>query len=270
MNFETRENTSVETECKNCKNKFNGLYCNNCGQKVIQERNTLKHFFELITDSFDIERGLLYTTKILFTNPGKIINEYLDGRTKDYYNPLKYLLLLAGLSAIIMIGTDIFDANVGNTNEFFGLDNQKTKFQSQVNAYIKSFLNIIPFLTLPFYSLISKWIFKKFKLNYAEHLIMNCYLFGQITLITLLLLFVIYLSPSLIVFFQVIGIVIFVVYFSYSLKSIFKISIVRSFFASIGIYSLGMLLFFIFIVVTMFIVMIILKLSGSNLKELVM
>jgi len=168
-----------------------------------------------------------------------------------------------------MIGTDIFDANVGNTNEFFGLENQKTKFQSQFNDYIKNFLNIIPFLTLPFYSLISKWVFKKYKLYYAEHLIMNCYLFGQTTLISLFSLFVVYLVPSLIVFFQLFGIAIFVTYFTYSLKSVFKTSIIKSFFASITIYLLGMLLFFIFIVTTTIVVMLVFKLMGFNLKELI-
>ncbi len=270
MNTDNQEKKEITGKCKNCNNTINGLYCNNCGQKVIKERNTIKHFFRLISDSFDIERGLLYTAKMLFANPGKIINEYLAGRTKDYYNPLKYLLLLAGISALIMIGTDIFDANVGNTNEFFGLEKQKTKFQSQLNDYIKSFLNLIPFLTLPFYGLISKWVFRKYKLHYAEHLIMNCYLIGQTTLITLFLLFMVYLIPSLMVYFQLIGFAIFVAYFTYSVRSIFKINIAKSFLSSVAIYLFGMFLFFIFIVVTMLIVMLILKLSGFNLKELVM
>ena len=29
-------------ECKNCGNKFEGNYCNNCGQQYIKQRFTLK------------------------------------------------------------------------------------------------------------------------------------------------------------------------------------------------------------------------------------
>jgi len=38
--------------------------------------------------SIDINRGVLYTAKLLTINPGKVINDYLKGKTKKrcFYN----------------------------------------------------------------------------------------------------------------------------------------------------------------------------------------
>ena len=112
MNNEDPNKLTHEVVCKNCGNHFEGVYCNMCGQKVINERITIKHLFEITFDSFNIHRGLIYTIKLMFTNPGKLINDYLNGRTKDFYNPLKYLLLIASISALFMLWLNIFDANV--------------------------------------------------------------------------------------------------------------------------------------------------------------
>jgi len=258
-----------EIECKNCKNNFQGLYCNNCGQKVIQERNTIKHLFKLIFDSFDIEKGLVYTAKLLFANPGKIINEYLAGRTKDFYNPLKYLILIAGLNAFFVIWLGVFDTSMENTYEVLDYSNEQIKFQSQVNNYVKKFLNIFSILILPFYSLASKWVFKKHKQYFAEHLIINSYLFAQYTILQILTTITVYFIPVLVKYVPVFGIVTFVVYYAYTLKSIYKIKFVKSLLRSVSIFILGSILASVFIIVTMIIVMIILKLSGFNLNELI-
>lgn len=244
------------------------MYCNKCGQKLIQERNTLKHFFQLIFDFFNIERGLPYTTKLLFTNPGKLINEYLTGRTRDFYNPLKYLFIIVGLSTIFVIWSDIFDVNLENTKELLSDSIEETKLQSMMNNYIKEYLNIVTLLVLPFYSLISKWIFRKHKQYYAEHLIINSYLFAQYTLINTIILFTVYLFPGLIKFLDLFGIVLFISYYTYALRSIYKIKFLRSFVASTGIFVFGVLLFIFSFLVLAIIILVILQLSGANLEVL--
>jgi len=161
MNQKNKENKQESTECKNCKNHFQGLYCNECGQKAISERNTLKHFFNLIFESFDVHRGVLHSAILLFKNPGKIIHDYLDGRTKDYYNPLKYLLIIISIYAILVIWSNVFDLNVDNTQNTFGMDETESKLNTIINGYIKKYMNILTLISLPFISLISMWIFKK-------------------------------------------------------------------------------------------------------------
>lgn len=267
--IENREKLTKQIECKNCKNHFQGFYCNQCGQKVIDNRITIKHLFEIAFDSFNIHKGLLFTIKLMFTNPGMLINDYLNGRTKDFYNPLKYLLLIASISALFMLWFNIFDANVENTNELMGIDPEVTKLQATITGYLKNFLHLLAILALPFYSLVSKWIFKKHKLHYAEHLTINSYLFAQITLIQIFTIFLVFIIPDLSRFMLAIGIGIFIVYYTYALRGVFNIKLVKSFLSSIAIYVLGMFLMLLFIITITIIVMIVLKLSGVNLKELV-
>lgn len=269
MNSDDQDMTGLIIECKNCQNHFQGMYCNHCGQKVINDRITLKHLFEIAFDSFNIHRGLIFTVKKMFTDPGSLINNYLNGRTKDYYNPLKYLLLITSISALLMIWLKIFDANIENTNELMGIDDQAVKLQSTVTRYIKNFLHFVAILSLPFYSLISKWLFKKHKLYYAEHLTINSYLFAQITLIQIFVIVLVYFVPELTKYMLLFGSILFISYYTYGLRNIFDIKWVKSFLNSAAIYLLGMSLMIIFIVTSTVIVMIILKLSGVNLKELV-
>jgi len=269
MSLQDNESAINEIECKNCHMHFQGSYCSNCGQKVITERNTLKHFFNLFFDSFDIHRGVLFTAKLLFLNPGKIINEYLNGKTKDYYNPLRYLLIVAGIYAIFMLSLNVIDANIESTKELFQTNTGENKLQSAINSYLKKYLSFIPILVLPFWSLASKWILKKYKLYYAEHLIINSYLYAQYLLILTLVSFVLIPFPELSKYVMIFGIVVITSYFTYAYRSIFKISTFKSLFSSLSFILLGLILFYVFIMLIFVIVIAILMMNGVNIKELV-
>jgi len=269
MNTDNSERSIQMVVCKNCTNQFHGIYCYQCGQKVINERITLKHLFEIAFDSFNLDRGLLFTVKMMFIDPGKLILDYLNGRTKDFYNPLKYLLLIAGINALLMIWLNVFEANVENTNELMGIDEQAQKLQTAVTGYMKQFLHFVAILSLPFYSLVSKWLFNKRKLFYAEHLTINSYLFAQITLIQILTIVLVYFIPDLSKFMLAIGSLIFISYYTYALRDVFQIKTLKSLLSSIAIYVLGMFMMMLFVVSFTVVVMLILKLSGFNLKEIV-
>ena len=269
MNLQDTEIEVNEIECKNCGTHFQGSYCNNCGQKVQTGRNTLKHFFNLVFDSFDIHRGVLLTAKILFTNPGKLINDYLGGKTRDYYNPLKYLLIIAGAYALLMIWFNIIDANIETSNELFQIEKEQSKLQSFINSYIKKYLNLIPILVLPFWSLASKWILRKQKLYYAEHLIIISYIHAQYLLIIAAISLILFPFPYLSKYIMIYGAVFIFAYYSYAFKSIFKFSIFKSIFSSLAVILLGIILFYLFLILVMIIVMVILHLNGVDINELV-
>lgn len=259
---------STEYICKNCGNQFQGLYCNACGQKVIRKRYTLKHLLELVLESFNVERGLFYTVKLLFTDPGKLINNYLDGRTKDFYNPLKYLILIASLNAILMLWLDIFDTNVASTNELIGSDPEGNKLQKIILGYFRTYLNVFSLIVLPFYSLASKWVFKKHKLYYAEHLVIHGYLFAQYTLLQMITYLLFYAIPGLLKFSMPVAFVVFVSYYTYALKGVFNIRFFRSLLGAMIIFILGFVLFMLFFLLIMIIVIVVLRLTGYDLKEL--
>lgn len=261
--------TLNEMECKNCKNTFYGSYCNNCGQKAIYERYTLKHLFNLTLDSFNLQKGLFYTLKMLFTNPGKVINDYLEGRSKDFYNPLKYLILIASINAILMLWFNIFETNIAAANELMGEDPEGNKLQQLVAGYVRTYLNVFALVVLPFYSLVSKWVFNKFRLHYAEHLIINGYLFAQYTLLQMTTYTLFSFIPGLSKLSMAFSVVVFITYYSYAFRGVFKIRFFKSLLSSILIYILGFVLFMLFIIVVLFIVILIMKLNGVDLKELI-
>ncbi len=113
--------------------------------------------------SFNLEKGLFYTAKQLFVNPGKLINEYLNGKTKYYYNPLKYLLMVTGISTLFSVWTGVFDLSVHNANELADFDTEDAKFQTEYMSFVKEYIGFVTLATLPFYSYISKLIFRKKK-----------------------------------------------------------------------------------------------------------
>ncbi len=267
MNSQEIESETIT--CKNCGNHYRGLFCNECGQKNITERNTVKHFLEIAFNSFDLNRGVIFTAVSLFKNPGKLINDYISGKTKPYYNPLSYLLIIASIYALLMIGFNIFDTSFEEMSEILGHDEKQTQFQSEINVYIKKYLSFISVLILPFYSLLSRWVLKKFKLNYAEHLVLNTYFIAQYLLIFTLLILVFVLFPSIIKFAMPMGLIVFVAYFTYGIKSVFNTSIIRSLLSTLATFVGGMTLFYIFLLIVTILVLIVMMLAGVDIKSLV-
>lgn len=220
--------------------------------------------------AFNLERGFFYTMKMLFIDPGKVINEYLGGRTKIYYNPLNYLLLITGISAILIVWLGIFDANVANTNELMGIDQTKEtlQFQAKVNSFIKQYINFISLLIIPFISIVTMWVYSKRKLFYGELLIFNCFIQAQVSAIGLALFPLYKLIPGMYNNVMPIGYTILVIYYSYALRKTFKSSIFKSIVNAIVINLAGMLIFMLFIVVMFILFAIGFKLFGGSLKDL--
>lgn len=260
--------TENTLNCKNCGSENIAEYCCNCGQKTITNRNTIRKFFSILLSAFDIERGFFYTIKMLLLAPGKVINDYWSGRTKVYYNPLSLFFVIAGVNALLMVWLGVFDMNVQNTNEIFGIDSQQA-MQQKLMGFIKQYLSILNFVALPFYSLSSKWMFSKNKKYFAEHLIMNCYFMTIVTVLNIAIYPVYLLIPQLANSIMLIGAITNIFYFSYALKKTFNCSYLKSVISSILILLIGMAMFMIVIIILTIVFIIIFKLFGGELKNLV-
>ncbi|MFC2104914.1 DUF3667 domain-containing protein, partial [Bacteroidota bacterium] len=177
-------NMELSNTCKNCGSENIETYCSNCGQKIYTKRFTLKNFLLVFLNAFNIEKGFLYTLKMLFIQPGIIINDYIKGKTKQYFNPLKYVLIVAGLFAFLMITTNIFDTSYKASNDALYnssevLKQQKNdelalQMENKMLEYVKQYMNLIPLIIIPFFSLVSMWFYRSRKLFYGEFLIVNC------------------------------------------------------------------------------------------------
>lgn len=231
-------------KCKNCENIFEGKYCNQCGQKVMEQRFTVKQIFTtLISIITNLESGFLKTAKSLFKAPAQLINDYINGKTRPYYHPLRYLIILTTITTVINLSFGIFDASQSDMQQLFnpGADDHDLARQARIQEQVKQYLNFIPLLVIPFISLVSYRLFKERHLNYAEHLIANSFMSGQLNFISLPFLLIYALFPSLTKFLLPVTALINSIYYAYVYSDLFKISFWRGIWYGFLAYALGLL-----------------------------
>jgi len=175
--------------CKNCENNFEGKFCNNCGQKSNTKRVNFNYLInEISTSFFQVNHGIFFTIKELTLRPGKSIKDFLNGKQKQHFKPLAFVLLT---STIYIVIAYLFGEKTYLGALFSGLSdgiaaNSETKelleFQNVLNWLSNNF-TYLTLLLLPLFSLASYLFFIKEKYNYFEHLILNFYIKGQQTVI---------------------------------------------------------------------------------------
>jgi hypothetical protein len=83
--------------CRNCKHQFAGKICNQCGEKVFEEKQlTAKHFFHQVIDFFyHWESKVLKTIKLNTFKPGFITKQNLNGIRVPYAKPVQLYLVMS-------------------------------------------------------------------------------------------------------------------------------------------------------------------------------
>ena len=237
--------TPPSSNCKNCNTQLLGPICHQCGQKAIQKRWSLpilsKQFVAQVTN---IERGFLYTTKMLFKAPGKLISDYWNGRTVNYYNPFRYALILVTLTLLINLWLGIDDLLQASMEPRVVQDSFSLEQIQTADKQFNSWLNILVLLLIPFYALMTHLLFKKHGQNFAEHLIMNFFIAGQQSLISCFTQFIFYFFPSLIAGFMVFNWLVGLVYNSYVYRQTFKEAWSKTILKAFVVGVLGILVFF--------------------------
>ena len=90
------------THCLNCGTEFEGDFCPKCGQSAKTGRFTIKFIWEnLIAAIFGTYGGIGFTFKNLFTRPGKMMVEILDGKRRSYFSPFPMLLFTLTLFILV-------------------------------------------------------------------------------------------------------------------------------------------------------------------------
>ncbi len=193
--------------CKNCEadllqgNKF----CPECGAKVVLDRITLKSLFsDVLTKGFGWDNKYWITLRDLILCPEIPFRRYIDGTRKRYVNPFAFLGIGAAIAALA------FNQSSGTFIEFAEILNQwqiGNGEAAQTEKEWKLFLDfytLLTFLTLPVNTLLLYWVFGK-PYNLGEHLVINGYVQGLLSLALAVLLVIssvthplLYLSSPLI------------------------------------------------------------------------
>ena len=153
--------------CLNCgkqlkpKHKF----CPKCGQSTkvsrLQIGDIRKNLQKRVLHA---ESGILRLTIDLALRPGKLALDYVRGKRKKHYNPLKYLMLSAGISVFI--------------NEYFHLLDNMHQVRNTGTEIANRYYNLIILFSVPISAFFSWLLFKRKGFNYAENLVLQAYLGG--------------------------------------------------------------------------------------------
>ncbi|MGN1220403.1 MAG: DUF3667 domain-containing protein, partial [Candidatus Cryptobacteroides sp.] len=98
------EGQPVEQEvCKNCGTPLQGPYCHNCGQKTTDLKQSFWSFIvEYFSNTFQLDTRLLPTLKEMIIHPGKLTQEFFNGRINSYVHPLKMNMFLLVIVIAVM------------------------------------------------------------------------------------------------------------------------------------------------------------------------
>lgn len=182
--------TQTSTACKNCGATLAGNFCQNCGQKSDVHPITLKHllheFFHALTHA---DKGILFLVKELLYRPGVVAVEYLDGKRKKYFNPLSFLVIATAVWALIVLKSGYFESM--GTGSPGGSGGRAYRMPEELAFYFSQSMKIILvygkfislIITVPLLSLLTWMFFRKRKRSYAENLVLQALLIGEMHLV---------------------------------------------------------------------------------------
>ncbi len=84
---------SREHQCKSCANTFHGIYCNLCGEKIVEAEDRSFRTFTINFLAF-ADSKLLKTLWMIIRRPGMLSSEYAEGRRVKYLRPLQLFFIL--------------------------------------------------------------------------------------------------------------------------------------------------------------------------------
>lgn len=271
--------------CKNCQDPLeeDAQFCNNCGGKVINSRITFKFLItDLFINVFGVDSKFFLTLRKMITHPNEVIEEYINGVRKRYLNPFAFFAISAGLSLLIYnffaedylaiqssvnkeqiadlqkiadedlsILKDISNQELTKLKGRQQIAKMQLKFTEKTAEYMLRYFNLLMFIFLPFYALLSKWTYRK-PHNFGEHIIINAYVYGFATYFSIVGFFISMLvHPSI----YMISMVFYILYYLYVFGKLYNHSfgkiilkllrfiLVLIIFSSLLILILGVLVF---------------------------
>lgn len=172
--------------CKQCNLDGKGNFCNNCGQTYTTKRITtgsivheMFHFFS------HLDKGILYTLKMLMISPGKMQKEYIDGYRAKHQKPFSMFFLCATISTLIYYWVNLIllkHFNAGNADEA---------------SFFHQYYVILQIIMLPLYTLFTYLFFFKSRYNFAETFVLLLYSLSIVLLMSSSLQLLKFILPEL-------------------------------------------------------------------------
>lgn len=178
--------------CKNCEQKYEGHYCPNCGQSSHEGRINAAYFLHDIPHSiFHVDKGFFYTLISLFTRPGKMLKEYLDGKRVKYFRPFAYVILMSTICTLLVKWLK------AGMEWIYHHYNPGLEVPKPPEGFFNHYFSVFIFIMIPIASLVTFLFFRKKRYNFWEHFLVNTYIAAQLNIMQVL----IYLVAFIVVLF---------------------------------------------------------------------
>lgn len=204
------------TKCLNCGTEFCGNFCPQCGQRADTKRFTIRFIFtNLLQAILSNDGGVWITLKTLFTHPGQMMVDIINGKRKSYFSPFPMLFLALSLYVVIFTftgsKTNYYENLVNENKEEVTVDSEDLTGKQMMAEKIRSYVLVaaklysnnytaIYILTIPIYILAARVCFGKRnrkKYNWGEYCIPIVYSSVLLVLYRCLMSIVFYFSPEL-------------------------------------------------------------------------
>jgi len=239
--------------CKSCTSEINEStrYCSNCGSKIVHDRLSLKGTWEeFIGPFFSWDNNFWRTFIGLFTNPKDVLEAYINGARKKYFQPFSYIILFATIAVFFykFFPMDSLNDYSEGFNKGFNTSNSSVKApEFDMKQYMNSFMNYYNFIVLmllPIYALTSYIIYRKRGHNFFEHLVFNSYIQTNLGFITLILqLILVNIIGISFMSYSVLFMAIMVLFTIYVFKKLYSQNLKQSVFSAIKYLLLFLLLY---------------------------
>ncbi len=141
---------------------------------------------------FQLDKGFLYTAKVLLLRPKESLTGFFNGKRKRLFKPFGFLIVSATIFLIVTKffgnGTFVNDALDG-FKEGFNNQPEETFDTSLFDLLLKNQTYIYLFI-VPVFSIASFLSFRKSRYNFSEHLVLNLFVTGEQLLIYTLFSFI--------------------------------------------------------------------------------
>lgn len=166
--------------CKNCGKAAAGNFCSQCGQSFHEGRINAHYFLHDIPHSiFHVDKGFFYTFISLFTRPGSMIKDYLDGKRVKYFRPFGYVIIMSTICTLLV---KLIAAGITSTYLKYNPGFVPQEKEGFFNHYFSVFI----FLMIPFASVITYLFMRRGKYNFWEHFLINTYIAAQLNIMQVL------------------------------------------------------------------------------------
>ena len=224
--------------CKTCNIEINGNYCPNCGQAIELKRIDRTYVLNEISSVINFDKGIFYTIRELVIKPGKTIKDFIENDRNRLVKPLIFIIIT---SLIYTLFKEIFRFEDG----YVKYSNTKKTTVTILMDWIQNnygYANILMGIFIAFWT---KLLFKKYKYNFYEILIVLCFVMGIGMLIYSL--FGLLETLTQVKLLQIGGIIAFI-YTSWAIGSFFDKKKKTNYLKALSAYVLGMISFYILVV----------------------